>query len=149
MKPTTCKLEPAVRDAALRDRWTAVLREHAAACDTCQESLDVLEAMRAISLRSAATLPEPPSHYAVWLRAEYAHAQRRRSRRRVLEALATVGVAGLGVVVFLLWPPRGEMAALAPVTNALEAFAGGIPAAATLGLVMLALLWFMDLRWTR
>jgi hypothetical protein len=148
MKPPTCAFEPAVREAALHDRWTPELHQHADTCATCRDTLRVLEAMRLMSARSAASPPGVPPYHTIWLRAEYARTQRHRSQRRRFEVLATVALTAPAVALLFLLPPhRGvDPALLEPLASALNVFAGGIPAAAIVGLVTIALVWFADLR---
>jgi hypothetical protein len=146
MNPEPCSFEAQVVAAARSGSWTAALREHAAACASCRETLDVLPAMQRLATQTLA--PTPPPFATMRLRAEFARRQELRARRAPLHtylpaALAVVLLAGL-----FWWygaPPQNVVReSINLATSASRVFTGGLGLALFLAFAMITFVLMED-----
>ncbi|HEU4928810.1 MAG TPA: hypothetical protein VFU38_03200 [Candidatus Krumholzibacteria bacterium] len=139
MNREPCSFETQVVTAARSGSWTTALREHAAGCASCRETLDVVPAMQRLATQTLA--PTPPPFTTMRLRAEFARRQELRARRAPLQthlpaALAVVLLAGL-----FWWygaPPQNVVReSIEFATSASRVFTGGLGLALFLAFAMI------------
>jgi hypothetical protein len=141
MKQEPCSLEAQVVAAARSGSWTAALREHAAGCASCRETLDVFPAMQRLATQTVA--PTPPPFATLRLRAEFARRQELRARRDRVQAFFPAAVAVILVVGLFWWfgaPPQNVLRESVDLaTGASRDFTGGLGLAIFFGFAMLTL----------
>ena len=140
MKRKPCSFEDHVVAAVRSGSWTNALREHAAACVSCRETLDALPALQRLATQTLA--PTPPPFAAMRLRAEFARRQQLRARRDTVQTCGPTTVAVVLVAGLFWWigaPPQDVMReSIELATSASRVFTGGLGLAIFLGFAMLA-----------
>ena len=141
MNPPSCSFEPSVQEASRSDAWTPALRDHVAGCASCQETVQIVQAMQRLAVQAAAGAPPAPPYHGIWVRAEYAERQRRRSRLRLLQSLLPAGVTVVVVVALMAWKGAPSQEVLAQgwtdfVASGSTLLTGGVPVALLLGVVV-------------
>ena len=139
MKREPCSFEARVVAAARSGSWTNALRDHAAACASCRETLDVLPALQRLATLTVA--PTPPQFATIRLRAEFARRQRLGARRDAVQTYLSPAVAVVLVAGLFWWigaPPQDVVReSIELATSALRVFTGGLGLAIFLGFAML------------
>ena len=140
MNREPCSFEAQVVAAARSGSWTAALREHAAGCASCRETLDVLPAMQHLATQTLA--PTPPPLATLRLRAEFARRQELRARRDPIQAFVPAAAAAILVAVLFWWagaPPQNAVReSIDLATSASSLLTGGLGLAVLLGFAMFA-----------
>lgn len=139
MKREPCSFEVHVVAATRSGSWTNALREHAAACASCRETLDALAALQRLATQTLA--PTPPPFATMRLRAEFARRQRLRARRDPVQAYVPTAVAAVLVAGLFWWigaPPEDVVReSIELAASASRVFTGSLGLAMFLGFAML------------
>ena len=144
---TQCRYEREVVDATKFDRWTDILKNHAASCSLCQETMKMTMMMGKISSQS--TAHSLPSYRLIWLKAQYA---RKRERLSAFDLVALIGMSLVGVAGLsglLLWRFPQLFTGIIDVTGSSASdlknvFSHGAPLAVIAGVVVMVWLLTRD-----
>src|SRR6266851_5919097 len=105
MRRRSCEREPEVRQMARQGISNAALRDHAAHCPTCRETLAVAAWMQELAGRTVVDARRPDPTY-LWWKAELLRrwdAQQRAAAPIDLGERVQVGIALAGAVALLIW----------------------------------------------
>ena len=96
MNNTYCTFEREVLKAVKSNQWTNDVRNHAASCSLCKETIAMTTLMQKISREDV--LHALPSYRLIWLKAQYA---RRQERLSALDMVALIGMSLTGIAGFV------------------------------------------------
>jgi hypothetical protein len=139
MNNLECEYFAAIISATKTNQWTDALRNHAATCSRCKETMAMTTMMKELI---AEDRPHPlPNYHTIWLKARYARKQERLTKFDLfaLVGVSLSGIVGLVGLLFWIFPQVfGKLVAI-PVISGLQltnVFSFGTPTFILAGLVV-------------